>query len=51
MEPFTCSTAVAVPMDQDNIDTDQISDHIITGIRPRHRQAHEYMAAHSIEVV
>ena len=24
MEPFTCFTAVAVPMDQDNIDTDQI---------------------------
>ena len=24
MEPFTCFTSVAVPMDQDNIDTDQI---------------------------
>lgn len=24
MEPFTCFTAVAAPMDQDNIDTDQI---------------------------
>ena len=24
MEPFNCFTAVAVPMDQDNIDTDQI---------------------------
>jgi len=24
MEPFTCFTAAAVPMDQDNIDTDQI---------------------------
>ena len=24
MEPFTCFTAIAVPMDQDNIDTDQI---------------------------
>ncbi len=24
MEPFTCFTAIAIPMDQDNIDTDQI---------------------------
>ena len=24
MEPFTCFTSIAAPMDQDNIDTDQI---------------------------